>query len=354
MEKAFGIRHRVEPIGQLIAALAAAEDTVSRLDERTRSPLGDGLCARLDFHEACAWAWNRGELVHLEDLVLHDEELDVRTPDQELTRTRVALRLWRRAGSIKPADLLSATGVRRLINPRRGMRSRAVSDLLAAAGGRSDLLAGDGHAPPLEDGMTEIEDLLSRAAAITTEDNDEALDQWFALEREVPTSWPALLRAALLLEAWVVVDPLPRHGHIGAVLANALLQRSGRLRHHRLHVEIGRRRLTRDVRRPERQSGLRRLIWQLRAIAAGEAFALEEYDRISLARQVVSLGLVGRRSSSRLAEVIELFTDHPIVTASMISERLKVSQQAARSLVGQMGASVVEVTGRARYQAWRL
>jgi hypothetical protein len=96
------------------------------------------------------------------------------------------------------------------------------------------------------------------------------------------------------------------------------------------------------------------VIWQLRAITAGEAFGLEEYDRMSLARQVVSRGLAGRRSSSRLAEVIEVFTDHPIVTASMISERLKVSQQAARSLVAQLGSSVVEVTGRSRYQAWRL
>jgi len=354
VEKVLGGDRHLEPIGQLVAALAAAEDAASRCDERTRSALGQGLNARMDLQEACAWAWNRGELVHLEDLVLHDEGLDIRMPDQELTRTHAMLRLWRRAGLIKPGDLFSPAGVRGLVNPQRAGRSRAVSDLLAGAGGMSDLLGESPPSLPAETDATEIDGLLSKAAAITTEDNDEALELWFGLEAEVPRVWPSLLRAALLLEAWVVIDPFPRRSYLGVALVNALLQRSGRLHHHRLRVEIGRRRVGAEVRRPVWKSGLGRVVWQLRALAAAEVFALEEHDRISLARQVVSRALVGRRSSSRLGEVIEMFTDHPMVTASMIAQRLKVSQQSARSLVGQLGAGVAEVTGRARYQAWRL
>jgi len=349
-----GDDHHPGPFGLLLSALAAAEDAASRADERTRSPLGEGLKSRLAFQEACAWSWNRGEVVHLEDLVLHEEGLDIRLPDQELTRTRAALRQWRRAGAIKPAGLLSAQGVRGLINPRRGVRSQAVSDLWADAARGAGLLAEESPPRPMETDGTEIDDFLARAAAIATEDNDEALFQWFGLEQAAPKSWPSLLRAAVMLEAWVMVDPLPGQGHLGGILANGLLQRSGRLQHHRVHVEIGRRRFGADVRRPVGKSGLRRVIWQLRAIAASEALLLEEHDRISLARQVVARNLVGRRSNSRLAEVVEMFSDLPVVTASMIARRLKISQQSARSLVGQLGAGVTEITGRTRYQAWRL
>ena len=52
---------------------ATAEDALSRLDERLRvSPIREGWIARTHFIDACASAWIDGELVHVEDLVLHD------------------------------------------------------------------------------------------------------------------------------------------------------------------------------------------------------------------------------------------------------------------------------------------
>ena len=359
LESQLGRDRRLEPIGMLIAALSAAEDSVSRLDELTRLPLGRGLSARLEFQEACAWSVNRGELVHLEDLVLHDAGLDVRTPDQELTRTHSVLRLWRRTGRLKADELLSAKAVTRLINPRSAGRSKALGDLMSAIGAdpsrdRGGPLASAGSAGVLVDVTSEIDDLIARAEAVTTDDDSEALAEWFGLEADVPAGWPSLLRGAVLLEAWATIDPLPRHSHMGAILVNALLKRAGRLRHHRILVETGRRRLGRDVRRPVGQSGLRRTVWQLQGLAAAENLGHAEYDRLSLARQVVSQHLVGRRSSSHLGEVIELFSERPIVTAGMIAEHCKVSQQAARALVVQLGSGIAEVSGRVRFRAWRL
>jgi hypothetical protein len=61
---------------KLLVVVAEAEDVVARLDERLRaSPIRDGLCARAHFHDACASLWLAGELVHMEDLVLHDSEM---------------------------------------------------------------------------------------------------------------------------------------------------------------------------------------------------------------------------------------------------------------------------------------
>ncbi|MGO4319944.1 hypothetical protein AB4Z23_29055, partial [Agrobacterium sp. MCAB5] len=59
---------------------------LTRLDERiARSPVGQGWIERSHFTDACASLWIDGELVHLEDLVLHDDTRDIRTPTHELT-----------------------------------------------------------------------------------------------------------------------------------------------------------------------------------------------------------------------------------------------------------------------------
>ena len=67
--------------------LSAADDRLARLDERLRaSPVRAGVLARADAAEACAALWAEGELVALDDLVLHDAGMDVRTPSHALVR----------------------------------------------------------------------------------------------------------------------------------------------------------------------------------------------------------------------------------------------------------------------------
>ncbi|MBB2821674.1 UNVERIFIED_ORG: hypothetical protein GGD59_004952 [Rhizobium esperanzae] len=50
----------------------------------------------MHFGDACASLWVDGELVHLEDLVLHDAGADIRAPTHELTIARDVLRSRRR------------------------------------------------------------------------------------------------------------------------------------------------------------------------------------------------------------------------------------------------------------------
>lgn len=45
-----------------------------------RSAVGSGFLGRQEFADACVSLWIDGELVHLEDLVLHDTTRDIRTP----------------------------------------------------------------------------------------------------------------------------------------------------------------------------------------------------------------------------------------------------------------------------------
>ncbi|MGX5806127.1 hypothetical protein ACWGS9_33845 [Bradyrhizobium sp. Arg314] len=78
------------PRAELAGPLVTAEDAVARLDERlARSPVRDGFVERFHFHDAAATLWLDGQLVHVEDLVLHDAHMDIRAPTHELTvRTR--------------------------------------------------------------------------------------------------------------------------------------------------------------------------------------------------------------------------------------------------------------------------
>lgn len=88
---------------------------LARLDERiARSTVGAGWIERQNFADACASLWIDGELVHLEDLVLHDAFRDTRTPTHELTIARDVLRTRRRISAQPPGWALSPDGIRTL------------------------------------------------------------------------------------------------------------------------------------------------------------------------------------------------------------------------------------------------
>ena len=88
---------------------------LARLDERiARSTIGAGFLERQNFADACASLWIDGELVHLEDLVLHDATRDIRTPTHELTIACDVLRTRRRIAAQSADWALSPEGIRTL------------------------------------------------------------------------------------------------------------------------------------------------------------------------------------------------------------------------------------------------
>src|SRR6185295_18058811 len=92
--------------------LAAAEDALARLGERLgSSPIREGWVSRTHFLDACASLWLQGELVHLEDLILHDADMDQRAPTYELTRAHAVLRTRRRIAAAEPGWAVSELGL---------------------------------------------------------------------------------------------------------------------------------------------------------------------------------------------------------------------------------------------------
>lgn len=360
---------------------------LARLDERiARSPVGQGLIERMHFADACASLWIDGELVHLEDLVLHDATKDIRTPTHELTIARDVLLSRRRIAGHPAGWALSPEGMNSLRGqawpgasegPGREVENKdhaPEEEAPADAQGLGSSKAGEGFLvgdrDPLAAELAAIDAALARsetalAAAAKAPggarsrdkdplvydldwDEDERIEEWRVV-LAATESLPPVLRAIVLLDAWNVLQVLEHAPWLGRLLVASILRTAGvTTRTHLAAINLGLRAIPVDRRRhPHRETRLLAIANGL--IAAAEA-GLKEHDRLFLARQMMERKLVGRRTSSKLPELIELVMARPLVHAGAIAKALGVTPQAALRIVGELGLR--EMTGRGRFRAW--
>jgi hypothetical protein len=369
------------PWSQIAGPLAVAEDSLARLDERlAKSPIRDGFVARTHFTDACASLWLEGELVHLDDLVLHDAGMDVRAPTHELTRAHAVLRARRRIADAKPDWVLSAAGLAglrgrggRAREDEAGDRNEAYEDPLDGDGedGEADVASPAGQAPT-DDRMADMfaavdaaiaqadRTLAGEAVAKTRQapgrdplvydldrDEDERLAEWRAVVDQV-RALPPTLAAAVAADAWNAIEPLQHTPWLGRLFAAALLRERGKARAHLPCLHDGLKTIPRERRRPPHQAS--RLGVQLEAIAAAAEAGLKDHDRWLTARTLLARKLAGRRSTSRLPALLDYVLTRPIASAGMIAAELRITPRAAQDLVAQLGLR--EATGRGRYRAW--
>ncbi|MFK4532038.1 hypothetical protein ABIA00_000221 [Bradyrhizobium ottawaense] len=358
------------PWPELARPLVRAEDALARLDERLRtSPIRDGWIARTHFSDAAATLWLEGELVHLEDLVLHDAGMDVRAPTHELTRAYTVLRARRRLAGAAPGWALSPAGLEAL-RGRAGEADATHPEVEDPEPVENEDEASD---PSIVDDEAFSELFASVDAAIaqadrtlTSErrpaapfgerdplvydldwDEDARLAEWRAIVDQT-RDLPPTLAAALVHEAWSTIEPLQRAPGLGRLLAGALLQDRGKSRAHLPCLAEGAKAVPREHRRS--RDAITRLLAELEAIAAAAEEGLKQHDRWLLARTLLLRKLDGRRSTSRLPELIELVISRPLVSAGMIAKELDITPRAAQNLVAELGLR--EATGRERYRAW--
>jgi Protein of unknown function (DUF1612)/HTH DNA binding domain len=353
----------------LAQPLARAEDALARLDERlAKSPIRDGWIARTHFLDAAAALWLEGELVHLEDLVLHDAGMDVRTPTHELTRAHTVLRTRRRIAAAQPGWALSTAGLDAL----RGREGDAAPDGADEVDDAEPADDDEQLGPPIaeDDAFTELFASVDAAVAHADKtladerrarqggerypliydsdwDEDARLSEWRAIVAE-SRDLPPTLAAAVSTETWVALEPLQRAPGLERLLAAALLRDRGKTGAHLACLAEGARTIPRERRRARDMAT--RLVAQLDGVTAAARLGLEQHDRWALARTLLLRKLDGRRSTSRLPALIEYVAARPIVSAGMIAGELGVTPRAAQNLVAELGLR--EATGRGRYRAW--
>lgn len=86
------------------------------------------------------------------------------------------------------------------------------------------------------------------------------------------------------------------------------------------------------------------------AVHEGAVAGIKEHDRLMLARAQMERRLKGRRSTSKLPQLIELVLSRPLVSSGMIEKQLGVTTAGALDLIGEL--ELREITGRGRYRAW--
>lgn len=357
------------PLQTLLPAIGRAEDRLARLDEQVRrSPVGEGFIERGHFFDAAASMWVGGELVHVEDLVLHDERMDARAPTHELTIAHRILRARRRIAGDKPGWAVSDAGIGALTG---------YGDQDCAAEGEG--IASDETIEPVpidEDDplaqelanvdalLEQSQRLLDRVSAgkgegrsplvvgdlVVRDSNwDEAdrLTQWKRVLREV-ADLPPTLGAALIWDAWETLEPMQRQHWLGGQFVGAYLRAQGKVASHLFGFNVGLKAVPRERRRSvNRQT---RILAYLDAMSASAELGMKEIARLAQARELMTRRLDGRRSSSSLPTTVELVLSRPIVSAPMIAKAAKVTQRGALNLIQEL--KVRELTGRGRYRAW--
>lgn len=332
------------PAERVFLALVEAEDIVSRLDESMRLYAGRGaLASRLDYDEASAWAWNSGLFATTEDLLLHHEAMDVRIPTQDL-RAAYGLVLARRKAAWAGSELLSPAGAQWLM----ALRKAPPPARNQIANGPSPAIDADG--PDLCTGLTAQVRAIEAASA---EGADAAINEWLSILIAARTGRPALLHAALALEAWTLIEPFPRAAYLGPLFVGAWLRCVKRVPTHLITLQRGLRAYRRRHHRRAGLAPLERITEWLNVIAEAARVTHAEWYRLELQRQRLERFAKDRRSHSRVNDAIKLIIESPIVTMPMVAKSLKITQTSAARILSVLSPSLTEITGRARFRAWR-
>lgn len=366
------------PIQSLLRPISEAAVALARLDERiARSPVGEGFLERSHFLDAHASLWVDGELVHLEDLVLHDALRDIRAPTHELTIARDIMKTRRRIAAHPPAWALSDQGLASLrgrpwAGASLGGDGEGVRD---GSVGVNDTPAeiGDAEDPEIDglgDAFAAIDAVLARSGVAIEEakkpgraknaperdafvydldwDEDERLEEWRAVLAR-SQDLPPVLQAIVALDAWNEIAVLQHAPWLGRLLACSILREGGVCTGtHLVAINLGLKAIPVDRRRHRDRE--MRLLAIARALTIAAETGLKEHDRLVLARQMMMRKLEGRRTSSKLPELVELVMARPLISASMVAKTLEVTPQGARRIVQELGLR--EMTGRGRFRAW--
>jgi hypothetical protein len=331
---------------RLLAPVADASAALARLDARLEAAdpaVADGLRARLALREAAGWlAHQHGTWVHPVDLGLRDAGL---------------------TGSVTAASMRGR--LRTVLPSTLGEPARAAAAAAAPAAEDTAIalalqfarlwlrLAEHRSWAPLADPTAFTELLATLGHHAPAEDAVAAWRDRFAGRPAAGDPSPILLRAGLAAQAWAANEPGEGRGdHLPTAalfLAACLWRHAGSTPALALPLWSA---TPRQLSALGRLSGPDWLAGFLSVVTDAAWRAGQDLSRLQIA--ATRAAALRRTARSRLPATATLALRHPVLTASGLAARLRITPQAALILLKQLvGAGVLrEATGRAAWRAF--
>lgn len=282
-----------------------------RFDERlhrAEQPLQKGLHERHHYIDAQGLVGLQGSLVHLEDLVLYDLHSLSRVPDEDVHLGAVALGLRRWLGKQRGRQLLGSEAIERMtgLKTMDSASDESTEDALLRTLMNDVDMAMKGHAKARERSF---------------------MDDLAGLE-----SLPIMLATVLLLDHFLSGRVEAKKG-AGYILCAAYMRARGLVSHHLPAVARAawRNRYKHRIDwEPER-----RLLALTEVLSQSARLAMEDMNRLSLAREAMTARAVRLRQGSRLPDLIWLFMAHPALSVDVIASKLQVTPQAVEHMLNK-------------------
>lgn len=306
----------------IFTALLAADESVSRLDERARwSVLQGAWNERLLYRNACAAMHAQNCLVYLEELVLLDGFAFSGPMYPELSAALGILKLWQKALHGNAAALLSA--------PMPGEEARAL----------------EWEMTPDDPAARERPELFYDAAW----NGAGRLQRWRVVWRAT-IDLPPLLAAAIVWDAWNALSPEQQGPWRASLLAALVLRARGKTTHVLLPLDSGQKLVGKCWSGIVSQHVRLQTFFEI--VAASAKLAATELSGLESAKERMCLGLKAVRKHSHLAGLIDLMIAKPLISIPMACKALGISKQALRTLIPKLGSTPREISERRRYRYW--
>jgi hypothetical protein len=306
---------RALDLKRLLKPLLAAEQAMARIGERLRSlSFGEGVIERLVYHEACAVSFLEGKLVSVEDLVHLEAGVSQTIGNPALSACYGTYTILRHAWRAAAEPLLGGD------SPGDGRERRRIPE-----GERNELVYDRTWGEP------------------------ERLSAWRQVRRDAE-SWPALLAAAFVWDAWHTLQPEQRGYWKSWLLASLTLKARKAFGQGLLPLAWGA--MHADIQWDGRFPLNLRVEGFLGAVAAACERTGQEIIRLGHADALMTRVTQGKGKASKLPQLKDLLLRRPLISARMIQKTLKVSPEGVSYLIKQLGAVPREVTGRRSYRVW--
>lgn len=333
---------------ELLNSIVNAVQLVMRYDsEVTHSEFNEGLKKREHFYSAVSSVFLQGGLVELNDLVLRNHDADVSIPHQDLTDAK----------EILDARCLIDTKKREWIFEENSsqLTSKQVNFEIDKT-----------PANEFSKQMLDIDVILERTNKILQnpqtleirpgrlkqllkpQNHDQQWDEWQNVIKITRDETP-VLRSALLLDAWSILNPIPNKPWLGYEYANAALRIDLKL-HHLPAITTGLRQISRNARKSDNR--LKRLKAYIDAYALSTVDASRNYQKIMTRYKNMYALISDMRASSKIKTFIDYIINNPVITTPKAAMDLDISQMGILKMLKIL--RLREITGRSRYRVWSI